>query len=73
MGIEVVYSDSNAEADTISGNSRCTSLESQSGRFYANIIRACVIQCKLVLLLSPSHIYSELTSSTAEHILDTEA
>lgn len=62
MGVEVGYSDSNAEADTISGNSRCTSLGSQSGRFYANVIRACMIQCKLVLLLSPSHIYSDITS-----------
>lgn len=72
MGVEVAYSDSNAEADTISGISRCTSLGSQSGRFYANTIRACMIQ-SLVLLLSPSCIYSEPTFSAAEHIPDTEA
>lgn len=38
MGAEAAYYDSNAEADTISGNSRNTSLGSQSGRFYANTI-----------------------------------
>lgn len=44
MSIEAAYSDSNAEANTISGNSRHTSLGSQSGRFYANTIRACMTQ-----------------------------
>lgn len=38
VGAEAACYDSNAEADTISGNLRNTSLGSQSGRFYANTI-----------------------------------
>lgn len=72
MGVEAACSNSNAGTGTSPGNSRCTSLRSQSGRFYANTIRACMTK-SLVLLPSPSHIYFKPSSSAAEHIPDTEA
>lgn len=72
MSVEVGCSDSNAGAATGSGSLGCPSLGSQSGRFYANTIRAGMTQ-SLLLLPSPSHIDFKPTSSAAEHIPDTEA